>query len=117
MRLELLPIISGVLVGLLGIGLVADGWLPDSHAGAGVERRRRPRADRHRGGEVLIGFGLAALGAALIGGDAWRWSTIAVLAGIVLLILGAALNARFLREALTHRGALRRGRAADRPVE
>ena len=117
MRLELLPLIAGLLVGLIGVALVADGWLPDAHLVGGIERRRRPRADRHRGGEMLVGLGLASLGAALIGGDAWRWGNVAVVVGVVLIAIGAGLNGKFLREALLHRGDARRGRAADRPVD
>ena len=117
MRLELLPLIAGALVGLVGVGLVADGWLPDAQGIDGVERRRRPRADRHRGGEILVGLGLLALAAALLGGDAWRWGNLAVISGIVLLATGAGLNGRFLRDALVPRGAARRGRAADRPID
>jgi hypothetical protein len=115
-RLELLPLLLGILVGLVGLALVADGWLPDAVADGGVERRRRPRSDRHRGGEVLVGLGVLAVAAALVGGGGWRWGNVAVLAGVALMTAGAVLNRRFLREALTFRGAARRGRSADRPT-
>ena len=49
------------------------------------------------------------MAAALIGRDTWRWGTIAVLAGITLLVIGAILNRTYLKEVLLFRGAARRG--------
>jgi len=49
------------------------------------------------------------MAAALIGRDTWRWGTIAVLAGITLLVFGAILNRTYLKEVLLFRGAARRG--------
>jgi hypothetical protein len=123
MSLELVPLVLGVLVALVGLGLVADGWLPDS-APRVAERRRRARAERDCGGEVLIGLGLIALAAALAGRDVWRFGTVAVLVGVALLVAGALRNRHYLIERLLHRGKARRGRrrerrselAADRPV-
>jgi hypothetical protein len=123
MELELVPLIMGALVALLGLGLVADGWLPDSEVRT-EERRRRARAERSRGGEVVIGLGMLALAAALAGRDAWRWSTVAVLVGVVALVAGAVMNRHFLAERVVNRGKARRGRrrerrsdqAAERPV-
>ena len=116
MRIELIPIILGVLVGLAGLGLIADGYLPDS-APRMEERRRRARAERNRAGEMAIGAGLVALAAALVGRDAWRFGTLAVLAGVALVAVGVGMNGSYLREALTFRGAARRGRGADRPPD
>lgn len=112
MSLETIPLILGGLVVLAGLALVADGLVSDSERRV-VERRRRARAERSRVGEVAVGAGLLLVGASLVGGDTWRWATVAVLAGAVLLVLGAALNGRYLRERLTFRGAARRGRTAD----
>jgi hypothetical protein len=123
MELEIVPLVMGALVALVGLGLVADGLLADSEVRV-AERRRRARAERSRHGEALIGLGMLALAAALAGRDLWRWSTVAVLAGIAFLLVGAVMNRAFLAERLSNRGPARRGRrrerradrAADRPV-
>ena len=49
------------------------------------------------------------MAAALIGRDTWRWGTISVLAGSALLIVGATMNRKYLKEVLLFRGAARRG--------
>jgi peptidoglycan/LPS O-acetylase OafA/YrhL len=113
MRLELVPLILGALLGLCGLAVVADGWLADPLR-AGDERRRHARTDRHRGGEVAVGLGLVLAAAALVGRDTWRFGTVAVIGAAVLVVAGAALNARFLAERVANRGALRRGRLAER---
>lgn len=112
MSLETLPLILGGLVLLVALALIVDGILADREPRA-VERRRRSRTGRSRPGEVIVGGGLLLVGAALVGGDQWRWATVAVLAGAVLLVIGTTFNARYLRERLTFRGAARRGRTAD----
>ena len=63
MRVETLPIILGVIVALLGVALLADGQLPDGTI-VSVERRRRPRVERNRAGERLIGLGTLGMAAA-----------------------------------------------------
>jgi hypothetical protein len=112
-RLELLPLIFGVLVVLGGLALAADSYLPDS-APRVEERRRRARAERDRRGEMFIGAGLVSIGAALIGRDGWRLGNLAVLAGVICLFYGALRNRQYLKEALLFRGASRRGRSSDR---
>jgi hypothetical protein len=116
MELEIVPLVVGALVALVGLGLLADGVLDDSEVRL-AERRRRARAERSRRGEALIGLGMLALAAALAGRDLWRWSTVAVLAGIALLLVGAVMNRRFLAERLSNRGAARRGRRRERRAE
>jgi uncharacterized protein (DUF2062 family) len=113
MRIELVPLIVAAVIGLVALGLIADAWLPEEYY-VTHERRRRRRTERHRVGEVLVGVGLLALAAALAGGDAWRYGTVAMIAGAVLLAVGAALNHRYLRELFSFRGASRR---ADPPPE
>jgi len=111
MRIELVPLIIGVLVGLVGLGLVFDAWTPDEII-VRKERRRRPRIERSRGGESAIGFGVLCMGAAFLGRDTWRYSVVAVIAGTLLLLVGVIKNRRYLGQAITNRGALRR-----RPTE
>jgi hypothetical protein len=115
-RLELIPLILGILVALGGLALVADSRLADSELRV-EERRRRARTERDRAGEALIGLGIAALGAALIGRDAWAWGNVAVLVGVACLAYGTFRNRRYLHELLFFRGAARRGRGADRPTD
>jgi hypothetical protein len=111
MRVELVPLIIGVFVGLVGLGLVFDAWTPDEII-VRKERRRRPRIERSRGGESAIGFGVLCMGAAFLGRDTWRYSVVAVIAGTLLLLVGVIKNRHYLGQAITNRGALRR-----RPTE
>jgi hypothetical protein len=117
MRLEQIPIFFGVIVAILGLGLVLDAQLPEGFSQS-RERRRRERAERNRAGETLVGLGVMAMAAALIGRDTWRFGTVVVLAGVVLLAAGAWLNRNYLRETFLFRGASRRGekRSGPRPV-
>ena len=107
MRIETVPLILGVLVAMLGIGIMFDAWTPDVTV-ASRERRRRPRIERHRNGEAMIGLGVLALGAAFIGRDSWRYSTLVVIIGALCLIVGTVLNAGYFREMFVNRGPLRR---------
>ena len=49
------------------------------------------------------------MAAALIGRDTWRYGTVAVIAGAVLVLFGSCPTARYLRDRIVNRGALRRG--------
>ena len=115
MRLEQIPLFIGVVVAILGLGLVLDAQLPEGFSPS-RERRRRERVERHRGGETLVGLGIIAGAAALIGRDGWRFGTLSVLIGAVLLSAGGWLNREYLREIFLFRGPARRGekRAAPR---
>jgi hypothetical protein len=112
MRLEYLPVVLGVLVMLVAMGIIYDAAAPEPRRPF-RERRRRQRAELNVPGEWMVGLGTACLGAALIGGEDWRWTTIAVLSGVVLLVLGAILNRAYLREMLLFRGASRRTEAHE----
>ena len=115
MRIEYLPIVLGVIVGLLGIGLVADAWLPDRDPSLHVrERRRRARAERSRGGEAAVGLAIVVLGVALIGRDHWDWSPWLVGFAVVLLAVGAILNRRYFRQEIDFRAAARRDPTTER---
>lgn len=107
MRLEIIPLILAAIVGLLGLGLIFDAWTPDDIV-VKQERRRRPRVERSRAGEAMIGLGILGMAAAFAGRDTWRYSVVAVIAGTVLLLLGIIANRRYLGQVITNRGALRR---------
>lgn len=113
MRLEIIPLILGVLVALLGVGLLFDAWTPDEIM-VKRERRRQPRIERHRGGEAIVGFGVLCMAAAFIGRDTWAYSVVAVIAGAVLLLVGMWLNRSFLKSTVGNRGSLRRRDEGDR---
>ena len=108
MRLELIPVIIGIVIGLIGLGLVFDAWTPDHVVRR--ERRRAPRTGRSRAGEMWIGFGVIAMAAALVGGDTWRYSVVSVLAGTAMLLIGVVMSRHYFLERVSHRGPLRRRR-------
>jgi hypothetical protein len=106
MNLEIIPVVVGAAVALLGFGLLVDAWAAD-----GVvlkERRRTPRVERSRKGEAMVGLGVLCMGAAFMGRDTWVYSVASVIAGSVLVALGAIVNRRYLREIIGNRGSLRR---------
>ena len=98
MRIETLLFMAGVLVGLVGACLVLDAWADDHFAGA--ERRRFRRLERDRKGEALVGLGILAMSATIIGGEDWRYSVIAVIAGAVLMLWGLKRNASYISAGL-----------------
>ena len=108
MRLELIPLIIGGLLGLIGLGLLADAWIPED-AAPFRERRRRPRTERSLGGEAMIGLGVLCMAAAIFSRDTWDYVNVAIIAGAVLLLIGVWMNRRYLRDRFVNRGALRRG--------
>ncbi len=110
-RIEIIPVIAGVVVALIGLAILADAWLPEEMPYRS-ERRRRARTERSLGGEACIGLAVLCVAAALIGRDTWRYSTVAMIAGSVLFLFGVFANRRYLRERLVNRGALRRGAPA-----
>ncbi len=116
MRLEHMPIILGVLVLLAAVAVIYDAFAPEGLPRFS-ERRRRARAPRSPTGQALIGAGMAALAAALIGRDTWKFGTVAVLLGSVLLIAGGIMSRAYLKEALFNRGASRRRDPEDQPPE
>jgi hypothetical protein len=105
MRLETIPLVIGGLIGLVGLALVFDAWLPDDLL-TSPERRRRPRLARDRKGEAMLGLGVVAMAGAWLGRDTWRYSVIAVIVGAVLLLWGALRSKPYLQAAFqgsTHR--------------
>ena len=108
MRLEQLPIIIGVLIAIMGIAIALDAWQAGG-VGPLRERRRRTRAVPHKAGQTLVALGTLCMAAALMGRDTWRWGTVSVIAGSVLLVIGTIMNRQYLKEVVLFRGAARRG--------
>jgi hypothetical protein len=106
-RIELVPLIFGIFVGLVGLGLIVDAWTPDDVI-VKRDRRRHARIERQRGGEAAIGLGVLGMAAAFIGRDTWRWSVVSVIAGMVLVVYGVLRNRRYLAQSFSNRGPLRR---------
>ena len=71
------------------------------------ERRRRPRRERDRLGEALVGFGAIAMAATFVGRDTWRYSIIAVIAGALMLLWGAKRSSGYIKGLFTHRGRVK----------
>ncbi|HWG35354.1 MAG TPA: hypothetical protein VN650_14390 [Gemmatimonadaceae bacterium] len=106
------PVVLGVIVILMGLGLLWDSWGPQT-IGPMRDRRRRPRAPIDLKGEFVAGVGIVLLGAALIGSD-WRFETVTILAGALCVLVGALRNRKYFREVFTFRGAARRD---DDPIQ
>lgn len=113
MRLETFPLILGIIVALIGIGFLVDAWLVEGASAPQSNRRRRVRAERHRRGEAVLGFGVLCMSAALLGRDSWRYTNITVIVGMIAITFGALLNRVYLREMLVFRGPARR---SDTPI-
>ncbi len=106
MRLETIPLVIGGLIGLIGLALIIDAWLPDDIM-VSPERRRRPRLARDRKGEGMVGLGVLAMAAAWIGRDTWKYTVIVVILGAALLLWGVVRSKSYLQSAF--QGASRRG--------
>ena len=106
-RVEMIPLILGVVVALIGLAILADAWLPEEMTHRS-ERRRQERTERSIGGEAAIGLAVLCMAAALLGRDTWRYGTVAIIAGSLLFLIGAVKNRRYLRDRIVNRGALRR---------
>lgn len=96
MKIETIPLIVGAIVGLMGILLLLDAWTPDETV-IPRERRRVMRAERSRGGETALGFGVLCVAAALLGRDSWPYSIVSAIAGSVLILLGAIWSRRYIK--------------------
>lgn len=112
MELETLPVIIGVIVSLLGIGICFVALQPEALRPV-RERRRRMRAEPHQIGQLLLGIGTICMGAALMGRDTWKYTNLVVFAGTALIIVGGIMNREFLRELMLFRGPARRGHGTD----
>ena len=98
MRIESLPLVLGFILGLIGVALLIDAWLPD-HVPS--ERRRVAREERDRIGEALVGVAAFAMAFTFVGRDTWRYSVLAVIAGAIVLIWGTQRNRDYLSSVIT----------------
>lgn len=112
-RVEYIPLVVGIIVMLAGAALIHDARREDVRWPL-RDRRRRRRTPRDRPGEALVGAGMIFLGGALVGGEFWRFGTLAILIGFVLVVTGALMNRTYLKELLFFRGASRR---AEKPSD
>jgi hypothetical protein len=99
MRLESLPLFLGFILGVIGVALMVDAWLPDRFQS---ERRRVAREERDRKGEVLVGLAAIAVAFIFVGRDTWKYSVLAVIAGAIVLLWGAKRNREYLRGVFSH---------------
>jgi hypothetical protein len=106
-RIEVIPLIVGTVIALLGVGLLADAWIPED-ARPFRERRRRPRTERSLGGETMIGLGVLCCAVAILSRDSWDYVNVAIIASAALILIGTWMNRRYLRDRIVNRGALRR---------
>lgn len=116
MKAELLPLIFGALICLIGIAIGFDAMRPAVFRPQ-RERRRRVRAEINPTGQLLVGAGTFCLGAALVGRDTWRLGTLVVFAGIALLLAGAVMSREYLKELMLFRGASRRSDESEKQPE
>lgn len=112
-RVEHIPLVIGLIAMLAGVALIYDARRADEKWLL-RERRRRPRTPRDRPGEALIGAGLVFVGSSLVGGEFWRFGTLAILIGFVLVVAGGMMNRRYFKELLLFRGTSRR---AENPAD
>ena len=114
MRVETIPLILGGIVGIVGLAILADAWLPEEMS-FNQERRRQERSERSISGEACIGLAVLCMAAVLIGRDSWPYEKVAAIVGTMLFIAGTVLNRTYLRDRFVNRGALRRGGAPKPP--
>lgn len=107
MTLEQIPLIIGAIISLIGIAICFDSYFPRLIP-AFRERRRRTRVELNQKGEFLLGIGAICMGAAVMGRDTWKFATVSVIAGALLVVIGGILNRGFVKEMLFFRGASRR---------
>ena len=96
MRFELIPVLVGIVLGIVALGLIADALIEDGTF-VDTERRRRERPERSRPGELCLGLGALLVAVAFIAPDNWRYTTVAMLAALALFVAGIALNWKYLR--------------------
>ena len=108
MRVETIPLIVGGVVGLIGVAILADAWLPED-LNYFRERRRQQRVERSVFGEACVGLAVLCMAAVLAGRDSWPYVNVAMIAAAIFFLIGLVKSWNYLRERITNRGSLRRG--------
>ena len=96
MRMELIPVLVGIVLGLVALALIADALIEDG-AFVTTERRRRERPERSRPGELCLGLAALLVAVAFMAPDNWRYTTVAMLAALALFAAGMVLNWKYVR--------------------
>lgn len=99
MRVETIPIVLGLLLFLISAAMIADAVVAEDHA-LPAERRSRERPERSRAGQIVFGLGMMCVAAVLVGRDQWRFTTLAIAVAVVLVVVGVAMNLRYIRGSL-----------------
>jgi membrane-associated phospholipid phosphatase len=99
MRVETIPVLLGLAVLLIAAAMIVDAIVADGPSLA-ADRRSRERPERSRIGEIVLGAGMLCVAAVLIGGDRWRFTTLAIAVAVVLVVVGVGLNIRYIRGSL-----------------
>lgn len=96
MRVESVALLLGIIVLLVAAAIIADAVVADDSTFLG-ERRSRARPERSKAGQIIFGAGVICVAAVFIGGDEWRFSTLAIAVAVVLVVIGVGLNVRYIR--------------------
>jgi hypothetical protein len=96
MRFELIPVLVGIVLGVVALALIADALIEDGTF-VDTERRRRERPERSRPGELCLGLAVLLIAVAFISPDNWRYTTVAMIGALVLFGAGMALNWKYIR--------------------
>jgi len=99
MRVETVPLILGIIAFLIAAAIIADAIVADTSS-IFSERRSRTRPERSKAGQIIFGTGMLCVAAVLIGGDRWRFTTLAIAVAVVLVVIGVGLNVRYIRGSL-----------------
>ena len=99
MRIETAPLLLGIIVLVIAAAIIADAIVAGDSSILG-ERRSRARPERNRPGQIIFGVGMLCVAAVLIGRDQWRFTTLAIAVAVVLVVIGAGLNVRYIRGSL-----------------
>jgi hypothetical protein len=96
MGFHTLTILLALAAALAGLALIADAVIPEATL-VSVERRSRPRPERHHLGEALLGLGIICVGIMLFADEAWGYQNLVMLLAVVFVAVGVGLNIKYVR--------------------